>query len=280
MTTAVLYDAPGPRTRRRNLLGGIAGALVLAVLAGLVIARLAATDQFEADKWTVFTDPDILRFFLEGLLGTLLAAAAAIVLAMLFGAALAAGRLSDHAALRLPATWTVELFRAIPLLLLIFFLFFQFGDVLGAFGAVVLSLMLYNGSVLAEVFRAGINAVPRGQSEAAYALGLSKSQVMRIVLMPQAVRTMLPAIVSQCVVALKDTALGSVIAYEELVRKGQLTYNSYHNILPVAIVLAAIFIVINYALSRVAVWLERRQSRQYGRQQVMAAEQAIGAEAV
>ena len=123
------------------------------------------------------------------------------------------------------------------------------------------ALALYNGSVLAEVFRAGILAVPRGQSEAAAAIGLSRSQTMRLILVPQAVRTMLPAIVTQCVVALKDTALGFIIAYPELLRTGQLIYNGFVNIIPTAIVVAAIYMAMNLLLSRLAIWLERRQSR-------------------
>ncbi len=117
--------------------------------------------------------------------------------------------------------------------------------------------MLYNGSVLAEVFRAGINAVPRGQSEAAYAIGMRKNQVMRLVLLPQAVTIMLPAIISQCVIVLKDTALGVIIAYDDLVRQGSLIAEFLrHPIVPLLLV-ALIFILVNYSLSRVAVWVER-----------------------
>ena len=104
----------------------------------------------------------------------------------------------------------VEFFRAVPVLLLMVFIWYLIGiNRDGAsFWAVVIALTLYNGAVLAEVLRAGVNAVPKGQREAAYAIGMRKSQVMNIVLLPQAVKIMLPAIISQCIVALKDTALG------------------------------------------------------------------------
>jgi glutamate transport system permease protein len=115
--------------------------------------------------------------------------------------------------------------------------------------------------VLAEVFRAGIQSVPRGQTEAAYAIGLHKAQVMRLVLAPQAVRIMLPAIISQSVVALKDSALGLIIAYEELARVGRQLYVFYNNPLAVGVVIAAIYIAINYTLSKLAVMLEARQRR-------------------
>jgi glutamate transport system permease protein len=132
------------------------------------------------------------------------------------------------------------------------------------FAAVVAGLTLYNGSVLAEVFRAGILALPRGQSEAAFALGLRKTQVTRFVLFPQALRAMLPAVVSQLVVLLKDTALGFLITYAEL-----LYYAKYlgaqpvldRPLIPVTIVVAAMYIGLNILLSLLAGYLERRNRR-------------------
>ena len=138
-------------------------------------------------------------------------AAAAVVLAVVFGLVFGIGKLSDHAWIRWPCWAVVEFFRAVPVLLMMIFIFYSWGisrDEGGAFWSVVFALMVYNGAVLAEVFRAGVLAVPKGQSEAAYALGMRKSQVMLQVLLPQAVKIMLPAIISQCVVALKDTSLG------------------------------------------------------------------------
>jgi glutamate transport system permease protein len=263
--STVLYDAPGPRTRRRVLVGSIVGGLVVLALVVLAILRLADQGVFGRSQWNPFTDPGVQRFVLRAIWATVKAALVAIVLALVFGIVFAAGRLSERPWLRVPAVVVIEFFRAVPLLLLILFLFLGFGDQLKplgqAVGALVVGLMLYNGSVLAETFRAGINAVPRGQSEAAYSIGLRKSQVMRLILVPQAVRIMLPAIVSQCVVALKDTALGFVIGYEELLRQGKIIYNTYGNIVPTAIVIAVIYILINLALSWLASWLERRTRR-------------------
>ncbi len=257
----VLYDVPGPKARRRSLIGGTIGTAVVVAAAVAVVLRLASRGQFEAEKWKPFQDPDILEALGKGVLATLKAAGLAIALALVLGALLAVGRLAGARPVRLVSTGVVELFRAIPLVLLILFFFFRFGDTLGRYGALVGALALYNGAVLAEVFRAGILAVPRGQSEAAAALGLRRSQTMRLILVPQAVRTMLPAIVAQCVVALKDTALGFIIAYPELLRTGQLIYNGFFNIIPTALVVAAIYVAMNLLLSRLAIWLERRQSR-------------------
>ncbi|MBO0891179.1 MAG: amino acid ABC transporter permease, partial [Acidothermales bacterium] len=192
---------------------------------------------------------------------TLLAAGSAILLSVVFGAVFASGRLSDRLWLRIPCVAVIEFFRATPLVLLILGIFFGFGDTTGRYWALVIALMLYNGSVLAETFRAGINAVPRGQREAAYAIGLRKGQVTTLILAPQAVRIMLPAIISQCVVALKDTALGFIIGSEEAVSVGKLIYISYGNPIATGIVLAVVFIAINYTLSKVAQFLEAQQRR-------------------
>jgi glutamate transport system permease protein len=262
--TAVLFDVPGPRARRRHVIGTVVAGLALAVLAGWVLWVLWDKEQITAEQWEPFIEPNIVELLYEGLVATLTAAAVAIALAVAFGALFASGRLSDHAWLRWPSIVVIEFFRAVPLLLLIFFLFLGFGGPLGTFWALVLGLMLYNGSVLAEIFRAGILSVPRGQSEAGYAIGMRKSQVMRQILAPQAVRSMLPAIISQCVVALKDTALGFIIGAPGIVRDAERIYIApqYNNPLAVGIVLAAIFIIINYSLSRLATYLESRMRRE------------------
>jgi glutamate transport system permease protein len=192
------------------------------------------------------------------------------MLALVLGLMSAVARLSEHGWLRTPAFAVVEFFRAIPLVVMIFFLFYaapQAGLQLGVFWSLVVSLTLYNGSVLAEVFRAGMLSVPRGQHEAAYALGLRKNQVMRAVLLPQAVRAMLPTIVSQLVVLLKDTALGFLITYPELLYEARYLGGLAEfgrPIIPTALVIGAIYITLCTGLSSLAGYLERR-SRRTGR---------------
>lgn len=271
----VLYDIPGPRARRQERIGSVVGTVVVLAIVGLLLYKLWREEQFTADKWEVFTDPRIYEQIMYALGRTLRAAVLAIVLAVAFGLVFAMGRLSERTWVRVPAVLVIEFFRAVPLLMLILFISIGFQEV-GTLGALVIGLMLYNGSVLAEVFRAGILAVPRGQAEAAYAIGMTKSLVMRTVLVPQAARIMLPAIVSQCVVALKDTALGFVIAYEELVRYGRLIYTAYDNTIPAMLVIAAIYIGLNMSVSRIATWLEARQARRFGRAAVQQAEGAVG----
>ncbi|MGH8992956.1 MAG: amino acid ABC transporter permease [Acidimicrobiia bacterium] len=219
MTATALFDAPGPKGRRRILAGTVAGVVLLVALAAVVVQRLADTGQLRGIFWEPFTRSGVQLILLRGLVATLKAAGAALVLALVLGLALAVGRLSERRLLRRAAGVTVEFFRALPLVLLIFFAFLglpELGLDIGGFEALVIGLTLYNGSVLAEIFRAGINAVPRGQTEAAYSLGLRKGAVTRLILLPQALRTMLPTVISQLVVLLKDSALGFIVAYPEL----------------------------------------------------------------
>ncbi|MGH8967727.1 MAG: amino acid ABC transporter permease, partial [Actinomycetes bacterium] len=237
------------------------GTLLVLALVGFVLYRLTITGQFDPRVWEWIEYQTIQILLIQSLLATLKAFAVAAVLSLLFGAVFAAGRLSDHRWLNRPATVIVEFFRAVPLLILIFILYYGVSRGVGIdipiFWALVLGLMLYNGSVLAEVFRAGVRALPRGQAEAAYGLGMRKTQVTTYVLLPQAVRAMLPTILSQLVVVLKDTALGQIITYDELLRAAQIFGNGHGNNLQTLTVAALVFIVINWALTAVARWLSR-----------------------
>lgn len=265
--TSILYDLPGPRARRRNTVISAASTIAIAALIAYIGYRFWQTGQFEAIKWEQFKFKAVQRELLSGLWATLKAAGIATVLALLFGAVFAAARLSDKWLLRIPATFIVELFRAIPLLILIFFGYYvplQYGWSLDKLWALVIGLTLYNGSVLAEIFRAGINAVPRGQSEAAYAVGMRKNHVIRLILLPQAVRAVLPAIVSQLVVLLKDTALGFIITYPELLFVGKqiggrLAFGLPY--VPTYLIIAAIYIAICGLLSLLAFRLQQRMGR-------------------
>jgi glutamate transport system permease protein len=261
--SSVLFDTPGPRARARHRLLTVVAAVLAAAVAGWFLWRLALEGEFESSLWDSMAQPNIWNAYWQGLRATLLAAVSGIVLSVVFGALFAAARLSDHVWLRVPARVVVEFFRAVPLLLLIMFMYFGLLSP-HLYWSLVAALTLYNGSVLAEVFRAGMLAVPTGQSEAAYAIGMRKNQVMRLVLLPQSVSLMLPAIVSQCVIVLKDTALGQIVAFRELTTESQTIAQFLHHTFVPLLVAAVIYIVINYSLSRLAVYLERRLSRRGG----------------
>jgi glutamate transport system permease protein len=271
--SSVLYDLPGPRAQARNKTLGVLATLGIVALLGFIVYRFWVTGQFEGRKWEWLLYKSIQLQLFAALGATLRAFIVGALLALAFGLLFAVARLSEHRWLRAPAVALVEFFRAIPLVIMIFFLFFaapQAGLQLGVFWSLVVGLTLYNGSVLAEIFRAGVVSVPRGQSEAAYALGLRKNQVVRAVLLPQAVRAMLPTIVSQLVVLLKDTALGFLITYQELLNEARYLGGLVEfgrPIIPTGLVISAIYISLCVTLSLLAGYLERlnRSRRRSGR---------------
>ncbi|MCA1307559.1 amino acid ABC transporter permease [Microbacterium esteraromaticum] len=276
--TSVLFDVPGPRARRRNtILAVVTIAVVVAILAFLAW-RLSLTNQFSAAKWSVFTYSAVWASIGEMLMNTLRAFALAAVLSLALGFVLAIGRLSDHAWVRVPVTVITEFFRAVPVLVMMMILYYglpTLGMKVDPYWAVVLALMVYNGSVLAEALRAGIESLPRGQSEAGYAIGLRKSGVMALILLPQAVRAMLPVIVAQLVVVMKDTALGFIITYQELLYYAKLLSSQPGRpILQSALVIGGIYIVMCLILSGIAKWLEIR-TRRSPKDKVLEAEAAV-----
>ncbi|MGW6539840.1 amino acid ABC transporter permease [Streptomyces sp. NPDC055051] len=274
--SSVLYDVPGPKAKRRNVLYTIVFLAVMGLVAYWVLSAMADKDQLTAEKWSPFvTDSQVwTTYLIPGLVETLKAAALSILIALPLGAALGIGRLSDHRWVRVPVGAVVEFFRAIPVLLLMMFasaIYAAYTPVSSDFRplyAVVTGLVLYNASVIAEVVRAGVLSLPRGQGDAAVALGMRKGQTMLYVLLPQAVTVMLPALVSQLVVIVKDTALGgAMLGFGELLSQNrQITANYGANTIATFTVIALIFIVLNAVITHLAARLERRlrQGRKAG----------------
>lgn len=262
ISSGVLFDSPGPKTVTRHRAYTIVTSVILVALLALVALRLNDRGQFEYAKWEPFLTPSYLSTLLvDGLLTTLEMAFTAVLGAVVFGVVFGIGKLSDHSWIRWPCWAVVEFFRAVPVLLLMILVFYSYGVTRGESGAywsVVVALILYNGAVLAEVFRAGILAVPKGQAEAAYAIGMNKTQVTNIILLPQAVKIMLPAIISQCVVALKDTSLGYAVAAPGLTAVGKQIYGGFQNQIPTAIVLAAMYIAVNLVLTGIATYVQKK----------------------
>ncbi len=264
--SSVLADPPGPRGRRRIIIAGVVAAAAMAGLAILAVRRLADAGALSGDVWSVFFDQPELRTLLwNGLLDTLRAAAVAMLLSLAIGAAFALARLSSRSTVQLAVQAVVEFFRGLPLLMIILFAYLglpALGWDLSAFWALVIGLTAYNSAVISEIFRAGILSIDRGQTEAALALGLRPFAVFRLVQLPQAVRRMSPTLVSQLVILLKDTSLGFVIGYTELLREGRsaVEYLGGPYALPVYTVVALMYIIVNGSLSITARWLDRRQA--------------------
>jgi len=260
--SSVLFDYPGPKTRARHRLYSLITLVVAVVLLALLVWRLWDRGQLEYERWEPFVTPKFVQaLIVDGLWETVKMAFFSVLFAVAFGLVLGLGKLSDHVWVRWPSWLVVEFFRAVPVLLLMVFIFFFYGvgGGIGSFWSVVAALTLYNGSVLAEVFRAGINAVPKGQAEAAYAIGMRKNQVMRLVLLPQAVKIMLPAIISQLVVALKDTSLGAYILSPGLTKVGAAIEDEFRaTTVQTAIVLALLYILTNLLLTWIATWVQHR----------------------
>jgi glutamate transport system permease protein len=273
----VLYDAPGPRARRRALIGTVVASILLLALIGLVVKRLADQGQFDMELWGPLIDPNdenfsaVWNLLWDGLRATLIAAGIAIALSLVFGTLLGTARVMSGKGLSIPLIIFIELFRGLPVVITIFFVWrvlpeigVDVGPLPGDDGLwfLVIGLALYNSVIIAEILRAGVASLPRGQGEAARAIGMTERQVMSNVLLPQAFRTMLPALISQLVVILKDTSLAAVLAlYTELLRRGNLIALNLDNPIQVLFVVGLMFILINYALSRLAVWTEKRLSR-------------------
>lgn len=258
----LLFDEPGPQGRRR-----IRIATVLAVVAGLALIGLALRQfgengQLAADRWRPYGTWPMWRYLLDGLKATAEAAAVSIALSMAGGIVLALGRLSPNRLLRWPSATYVEVVRTIPALLLVYVVLFalpKYGLNLPLFWKLVVPLSVSNAAAFAEIFRAGILSVERGQTEAGLAVGLTRGQTMRMIVLPQAARRVLPSLVSQSVGLLKDTSLGYVVSYAELLYSGKVLANYNHLLIQTYIIIAVVYLVINATLSKVARALEARQ---------------------
>ena len=264
----VLYDAPGPGARVRHRIYGAAAVVVAVLVLWWVLTKFADKSQLDGAKWSPFLDWVTWKeYLLIGLRQTVIAAVISIVLAAVLGLLLGLGRMSQVRLIRWPCAVFVEFFRAVPVLLMMYFTFrlynqyHLFSDDFRTLAAVVTGLTFYNGSVMGEVLRSGVASLPKGQREAGLSIGLRPAQVLRSILVPQALTAMMPILVSQLVIVLKDTALGSAILYDELLNWGQTLGSAQANTVPALIVVAVIFILLNYALTKAAGRLERRLRR-------------------
>lgn len=267
--SAVLYDAPGPVARRREAIGSVVGVVVVLGLLAVGLWFAAGRGVLDADHWDILYDPpknqtaaDVWSSMLvRGLGATLRAAAVAAPLALVLGLLLAMLRTARHAFLRIPAVVVIELFRGLPVLLMMFFGLIGFGW--DAFTSVVFGLTVYNMAIIAEILRAGLASLPKGQAEAAYAVGLNRRQTMLTILLPQAVRTMLPSLIAQLIVLLKDSSLGFIVGYAELLKSIQNNAQYFGNDYYVAlfVVGGGIYLVVNLSLSWLARRIQRRGTR-------------------
>jgi glutamate transport system permease protein len=255
-----LYEEPGPRGKRAILIGSVVSAVGLLGIVALLLWQFGSHGQLDAEKWAPFTEWPIWEYLLVGLGGTLAAAAIIAVLGSAFGVVLALGRISRARIVRWLSAGYVEIFRTVPVLLLIYMMLFglpQLGLNFPTLWKLVIPLVLANAAVFAEIVRAGILSLPSGQSEAALSLGLRRGQTMRYVVLPQALRNVVPSLVSQLVSLIKDTSLGFIVAYTELLYRGQVLSAFNHLLVQTFLVVTAIYLIFNGSLSALASKLQK-----------------------
>ncbi len=256
-----LYEPPGPKTRRRIRVITAVSLVVLAVLIGLLVKQFADNGQLSPRYWSFFLAPTTWKFIGEGLLGTLKAALSAGAIALVLSVVLMLGRISTVKVLRAVSTAVIEFSRGVPSLLFIYFFFLvvpQYGVRLTSFWMIVLPVAIGAMGVVAEVLRAGVNAVPKGQVEAAMSLGMSRGKILRLIVLPQAVRFVIPSLIAQLVIVVKDTTFAYVVSYPDLMQNAKVLITNYEAFLSVYLVVAVIYIVINFLINKVAVAISHR----------------------
>lgn len=256
-----LYEEPGPKTRRKMLVGTALSLAALAALVAWVVYRFWVTGQLAPKYWELFSWRTTWRYLFAGLEGTFAVALTAAVLSIILGMLLMLGRTSHLRALSVVCAVFTNVLRGIPSLLFIYFFFFampNLGIKMPAFWMLCIPVTLAASGVLAEVFRAGVNAVPRGQTEAGLSIGLSRWKVKTKIVLPQAVRLVIPSLISQLVVVVKDTALAYVVSYPDLMQNAQVLRTNYDALVSTFLVVALIYIVINYLINKAAVLVSRR----------------------
>jgi glutamate transport system permease protein len=260
--TSVLYDVPGPRARLRSRILSVVTGLVVAGLLAYALVQLGQAGQLDAERWLIFNDPLIWQALLRGLGVVVQSAITAAILAILLGVVFALLRQSESRLVRIPTTVVLEFFRGMPVLLMMLFIYLIFP--IGAYWAVVAALTVYNGAIIGEALRSGMLALPKGQREAGMAIGLRPLQNRLLIEFPQSFRNMLPIIVAQLVVLIKDTALGTVVGQVGLVKEGELLAeylgrSTYY--FPLFVVMVAMYLILNLAVSALARFLARRRNQ-------------------
>lgn len=264
VASSFIYDEPGPRGRRNIRIGSaISVAAILGVIT-LGLWQFGSHGQLDAARWEPFTQWAIWQYLLVGLLGTLEAAAIVAVLGSVLGVLLGLGRRSPVRVISWVCAAYIEIARTVPVLLMIYLMLFglpQLGINFPTLWKLVIPLTVANSAVFAEIVRAGIGSLARGQGEAALSLGMRSYQAVRWVILPQALRNVTPSLVSQLVSLLKDTSLGFIVAYTELLYRGQVLASYLHLLIPTYLVVTLIYLAVNGSLSAVASRLRTTRRR-------------------
>ena len=246
-----LYESPGPRTRRKiRIITGLALLALLALL-GVIVRQFYVTGQLDAKYWSFFARWTTWRFLGQGLLTTLAAALTGSAISFTLGFLLMRGKFQGKA-IRLISTFLIEFTRGVPTLLLIYFFFLvvpKTGWKPSAFWKITLPCAISACGVVAEALRSGVNAVPAGQREAALSLGLSERRTFYRIVFPQAFRFVIPSLIAELVIVLKDTTFAYVVSCADLMQNAKVLISNYDAMLSIYLVVAVIYILINYLLN-------------------------------
>jgi len=250
-----LYEPPGPKSRRWIMAGTVISLAALTALIVLIIRQFYITGQLSARYWSFFGRVTTWKFLGKGFVGTLEAAALAGVVTFVAGFCMMLGRISRYKILRGISTALIEFTRGVPTLLFIYFFFLvapQLGWKLTALWKIAAPVAISASGVVAEVLRSGVNAVPKGQREAAMSLGMRDSTVFLKIVFPQALRYVIPALISEVVIVVKDTTFAYVVNFPDLMQNAKVLISNYDAMLSVYLLVAVIYILINFLINKLS----------------------------
>lgn len=258
-----LYEAPGPKTRRRTRIVTFISLILVALGIALVVRQFYVTGQLDPKYWSFFLKPTTWTYLASGFVGTFKVAFTAGIIALILGVIFMLGRTAHNVVVSTIFRVIIDFFRGVPSLLLIYFFYLalpQYGFRIPAFWMITMPVALAASGVLAEVFRAGVNAVPKGQTEAALSIGLTPSQTMFKIVLPQALKIVVPSLISQLVVVVKDTTVAYVVSYPDLMQNARVLITTHDALLQVYFVVAILYIIVNFAINQLSIYMARRSS--------------------
>ena len=256
-----LYEAPGPKTRRLTLIATAVSLVLVAIALALIVRQFYITDQLDPKYWSFFLRVSTWKYIVGGFMGTIRVAATAGAISLVLGILFMFGRISHIKPVAFVFRIIIDFFRGVPSLLLIYFFYLalpQYGFRIPAFWMITLPVALAASGVLAEVFRAGVNAVPRGQTEAALSIGLTPGKTMRKIVLPQALKIVVPSLISQLVVVVKDTTVAYVVSYPDLMQNARVLITTHDALVQVYFVVAILYILVNYAINQLSIQMAHR----------------------
>lgn len=261
-----LYERPGPKTRKKIAIFTSITIVLIVILLGVVIYQFYINGQLDKKYWYFFLRLSTWKFIGKGLIGTVEAAVLSGIMTFILGFLYMIARISPYKILNLIGTALIEFTRGVPTLLFVYFFFLvapQFGVNLPSILRISLPVAISASGIVAEVLRTGINAIPKGQKEAALSLGLTNVKVFLKIVFPQAFRYVIPSLISEMVIVVKDTTFAYVVNFPDLLQNAKVFVSNYDALLPVYLLVAIIYILINYALNKLAVYFNERNKAGY-----------------